>query len=58
MIRVRPYSFQVLQNLHEVRVDPVRLPVGSSARSISGRFTRVRATATPGIIPPESWVGR
>ena len=31
-----------------------RLPVGSSARSMSGRFTKARATATRCCSPPES----
>ena len=32
-------------------------PVGSSARSMSGSFTRARAMATLCICPPESWFG-
>jgi hypothetical protein len=32
-------------------------PVGSSARTISGSFTRARAIATLCICPPESWLG-
>ena len=35
-----------------------RAPVGSSASTISGSFTRARAIATRCIWPPESWLGR
>src|SRR5450432_992123 len=34
-----------------------RLPVGSSAMSRSGPFTKARAMATRCICPPESWYG-
>ena len=34
-----------------------RLPVGSSAKMISGRVTRARAAATRCCWPPESWFG-
>ena len=34
-----------------------RLPVGSSARSISGSLTSARAMATRCCCPPESWLG-
>jgi hypothetical protein len=34
-----------------------RLPVGSSASTISGSFTRARAMATRCCWPPESWLG-
>ena len=34
-----------------------RAPVGSSARRISGSFTRALAMATLCICPPESWFG-
>ena len=35
-----------------------RLPVGSSARTIAGRPTSARATATRWRSPPDSWPGR
>ena len=34
-----------------------RFPVGSSARMMSGRFTKARAMATRCCSPPESWSG-
>src|SRR6188768_601538 len=35
-----------------------RLPVGSSARRISGRLTKARAMDTRCCSPPESWFGK
>ena len=35
-----------------------RFPVGSSARRMSGRFTKARATATRCCSPPDSSAGR
>ena len=56
---VRPRSRQSpsMRSMISSRVSSSRLPVGSSARSTSGSFTRARAIATRCCCPPESSPG-
>ena len=49
---------ELAEQAHDVAPDPVsRLPVGSSARTMSGSMARARAMATRCIWPPDSSVG-